>query len=910
MFWLSLCFDLHQPFRVHPEGSEFLWDEKNRSIFLDLTEQWYLPSLCALLEMVSKCTYFHVSLNVSGTFLEQAESYQPEVIAVLQKLAHLGEETGQIELLDQTYHHSLASLFSDPERSEFKEQVSLHRKKIYEMFGIRPTAFADTEFLFDRDVAEIVTEMGYQAILCEPYLMASDPDDPNRTTNTVFHAIGKNGKGLALAALPCNHELAGQLPITQTQASEVIRILCRTRGELALLVYPLPPEQKHISDKPSISVFLQVLVEALGQIQDYVTMANPSEIARRFLATENEISISIPAEDAGPAESIAYPPVLLGRPIQRLLFNRIQILGSQARLAGGEFLRRYRYLTSSDHLVYITDDAITQNGTLNPYGSPVAATYALTHATDELLHHVKSFNIRKKTSRTPILIVTPETARLPSEGMGQFAKYVSGKSGGLGEVVSALCQGLSQRGIPVHLITINLSRRFREEAGLSEAEWIQKRHHLNPQNVHLVSSSIFEEYRSAYEGSPPFNAAEFQRQMVNTYIKEIRSGYEGRALLHTHDWMAGGVVPAYARIRGIPVLHTVHNTHTGGIPLEMMQGVNLRILRDHLVIGTGPKGPYIDCQASAIRSATRISYVGDRFLREVVGDCFLDRQIIPPSVRQETKAKYVAHAAIAIPNGISPDMYPEWQPEGRGMDDPGLAKRFGLESNLLEAKRLNLLKFQQRMGLQTDPEAILLYWPSRLDPAQKGIELLEDIALRFVEHHPDVQIAIVGDPVGGNPTHVEYLGRIACASKGRIAFHRFEQDLSILGYAAARDVFGASLYEPFGQIDVVGNLFGATATNRDTGGYADKISLLRIRAWGAPIDRGNGVLFRDYDSSGLWWGLSKTVEHHRYFRANPAEWQRQMRRMMKEARDTWSLDNMVAQYITAYEELNDGKPLI
>ena len=69
------------------------------------------------------------------------------------------------------------------------------------------------------------------------------------------------------------------------------------------------------------------------------------------------------------------------------------------------------------------------------------------------------------------------------------------------------------------------------------------------------------------------------------------------------------------------------------------------------------------------------------------------------------------------------------------------------------------------------------------------------------------------DPVG-NGQHAEIMGGIACASCGRIAFRRFDEDLCMLGYAAATDVFGASLYEPFGQIDVVGNLYGATATNR------------------------------------------------------------------------------------------------
>jgi glycogen synthase len=154
------------------------------------------------------------------------------------------------------------------------------------------------------------------------------------------------------------------------------------------------------------------------------------------------------------------------------------------------------------------------------------------------------------------------------------------------------------------------------------------------------------------------------------------------------------------------------------------------------------------------------------------------------------------------------------------------------------------------------------------------------------------------------------MGRIACASGGRISYRRFDQDLSTLGYAAASDVFGASLYEPFGQIDVVGNLYGATATNRDTGGYTDKIVPLSLRARGAPVDRGNGVLFRDYNAEGLWWGLAKAVEHHRYFRSHPKEWDKQARRIMREARSDWNLDTMVARYLRAYETLNEDKPLI
>jgi len=126
---------------------------------------------------------------------------------------------------------------------------------------------------------------------------------------------------------------------------------------------------------------------------------------------------------------------------------------------------------------------------------------------------------------------------------------------------------------------------------------------------------------------------------------------------------------------------------------------------------------------------------------------------------------------------------------------------------------------------------------------------------------------------------------------------------------AASDVFGASLYEPFGQIDLIGNLFGATATNRDTGGFHDKIVPLRLKNLGATEDIGNGVLFRDYDPGGLWQGLEITVQNHRYFRKEPNEWERQAKRIMKESRNKWGLNNMVAGYLSAYEKIL-GYPLI
>lgn len=936
---LSLYFELHQPYRLHPDGVTLLWEEKNREIFTRRAEKCYIPTLRIFSDLVRAHYDFKISLGMSGTFLEQAQSYKPEVIESLKGLLDAGRNTRQVEFLEQPYYYSTASFFADPRKVEFREQVSLHRQRMNDVFGVKPCAFLNTALAYSNEVANIVADMAFKAILCEPGPgMVNVRDHLPIDATRVYRAIGRNGRPRKLAVLPRHKALSqrmasichgvpfgapvlagatvgqsvpaqippeGGWPALARQYADLIHA---AGGEVVVLMCDFPLVESDSPGYGGLVEYWNALVEEITSRDDIVP-TTPTEVAEWFQITE------CPMVDCPNPTNSFLSKVASDTPAahaQRTLLRNIESLEAEAKQAGGEHIRSFRYLTASDHLRYLQTDgngADLVGDPDNPYDSVATAAYALTHATDELSHAVKNFNIRKQTARTPVVVVTPETGRLPSEGMGQFAKYVSGKSGGLGEVISALCKGLSQRNIPVHLITLNLSRRFREESGLSESDWIQARHRLNPENVHLVSSAIFEGYRSAYDGSPPANAAEFQRQIVNTYIKEIRSAYEGRGILHTNDWMAGGVITPYARLRGVPVLHTVHNTHTGHVPLDMFYGVNLRSLWDMLYLSdTG--GRSLDCQATAIRNAAKVSYVGEKFLKEIVGDYFLHEMVIPWSVRVETKARYYGRDTLVIPNGISPDIFPENQPEEAQVDKKGLARRFGPYDSLIEAKKANLVKFQQRTGLRVDPDAILFYWPSRLDPLQKGVTLLEEVAQRFVDTNPGVQIAVVGDPVGGDNYHADVMGRIACASGGRICFQRFSEDLSTLGYAAASDVFGASLYEPFGQIDVVGNIYGATATNRDTGGYSDKIVPLNLRAWGAPMDQGNGVLFRDYDANALWWGLSTSVQNHRYFREHPREWEKQMRRMMKEARSTWSMDNMVAKYITAYEDLNGGKPLV
>ncbi len=906
----TFYFQLHQPFRLHPDRDKFLWGAKNQEVFEKVSEKCYLPATKMLTRLIADNPGFKIALSMSGTFLEQAQAFKPEVIQAIQRLLDAGRKLNQVEFLEETYYHSLASLFADPRRQEFREEVSLHRGKMEEIFGVKPTTFRNTELMLNNDIAEVVADMGFKAILCEKRSdMFGVKNGKPVSSNAVFRA-----KGSDLIVIPRNRELsddvAFKFPHTPISAEHYALNIARIDGEAVLLGYDYEHIGEHIWKDKGIFEFWQGLPDELAKHSN-IKVANPSETAGLFRNADCPVADIHGLSTSSWADTRRDTFGWLGNRTQQEFFHRIEDLERRAKKAGGEMLVKWRYLTTSDHLYFLHDATGADHAVhsyFSPYGSMGETVRTITDKIWALERSIESFEILKKTEKTPVIIISPETDRLPTEGMGDFAKYVSGKSGGMGEVVAALCRGLSEREIPTYIITLNLEKKFVEKSGIGREEYMQKLYHLPRGKVKTVDSPLWENYNSVYDGDPRATAAEFQRHIRRSLIGEVISEYEGRGIIHTHDWMAGGIITGFAKLLRIPLLHTVHNSHTGLVPLDMYQGVNLAELWNDLYISNDCGRQCVDCQATAIKSATLVNYVGTRFLEETIQDNFLDRQFIPHSVRKETKAKYRYGGVYAIPNGISPVMYPESQPENPDVAKPGLAKKYGINDNVVEAKRANLVKFQRRTGLQVNGDAILLYWASRLDRTQKGVELLESIAMRFVAEHPDVQIAIVANSIGNDRTDVDILGKVAWASGGRIAYRPFDEELSILGYAAASDSFGASLYEPFGQVDLIGNLYGATATNRDTGGFHDKIVPLRLKQLGAPEDIGNGVLFRDYDAGGLWQGLSETVRNHRYFRNNPNEWEKQTKRIMKEAREKWGLGNMVAGYLSAYQRIL-GYPL-
>ena len=165
---VCLLFEIHQPFRLkkyrfYDIGADHYYydDYANDEILKRLAYQSYIPAAKMLLEMIEASEKkFKVALSISGVAMEQFEMYCPEFLDCVRELV----STGCCELCCETYSHSLSSLV-DPE--DFKYQVDLQKKIIFDTFQYDSKTFVNTGFIYNDEIGAEVAAMGFKGIVTE-----------------------------------------------------------------------------------------------------------------------------------------------------------------------------------------------------------------------------------------------------------------------------------------------------------------------------------------------------------------------------------------------------------------------------------------------------------------------------------------------------------------------------------------------------------------------------------------------------------------------------------------------------------------------------------------------------------------------------------------------------------------------
>ncbi|MCR5394473.1 MAG: glycoside hydrolase family 57 protein [Bacteroidales bacterium] len=165
---VCLLFEIHQPFRLkkyrfYDIGADHYYydDYANEEILKRNAYQSYIPAAKMLLEMIRQShNEFKVALSISGVAMEQFEMYCPEFLDCVRELV----ATGCCELCCETFSHCLSSLVNV---DDFKIQVDLHRKIIYETFRYEPRTFVNTGLIYNDEIGAEVASMGFRGIITE-----------------------------------------------------------------------------------------------------------------------------------------------------------------------------------------------------------------------------------------------------------------------------------------------------------------------------------------------------------------------------------------------------------------------------------------------------------------------------------------------------------------------------------------------------------------------------------------------------------------------------------------------------------------------------------------------------------------------------------------------------------------------
>ena len=169
---IVLYLHVHQPYRIRHytifdagvdhKYFDAPYDDRtsNERILQKVAEKSYLPTNKRLLKLLNGYPEFKLSLSITGTVIEQLERWAPEALKSFQDIVN----TGRVEIVAETYHHSLAFFYSKP---EFERQVALHREKIQQVFGQTPQVFRNTELAYNNDIAYWADKAGYKGILSE-----------------------------------------------------------------------------------------------------------------------------------------------------------------------------------------------------------------------------------------------------------------------------------------------------------------------------------------------------------------------------------------------------------------------------------------------------------------------------------------------------------------------------------------------------------------------------------------------------------------------------------------------------------------------------------------------------------------------------------------------------------------------
>jgi len=374
---IVLYLHVHQPYRIRhytvfDTGSSHNYfdadyedDASNERILKKVAEKSYLPTNKKLMELLNKNPDFKLSLSITGTVIEQLEKWSPEALASFQELT----KTGRVEIVAETYHHSLAFFYS---RSEFEMQVDMHRRKIEELFGQTPKVFRDTELAYNNDLAAWADQAGYQGILAEGW----DTMLGWRSSNFVYKPKHTNNIRLLMKNYKLSDDIAfrfgdhdwAEYPLTADKFSHWLSEDVNATNFNLFMDYETFGE--HQWSESGIFNFLEHLPNEWLKTEGHTFMTVSEAVTTFEPVDEIDCPQTVTWADTERDLSAWLGNAMQGSAIQLLYDMEDQIIGT------GDYalIDDWRRLQTSDHFYYMCTKWFN-DGDIHAYFSPYKTPY-------------------------------------------------------------------------------------------------------------------------------------------------------------------------------------------------------------------------------------------------------------------------------------------------------------------------------------------------------------------------------------------------------------------------------------------------------------------------------------------------------------------------------------------------------
>ena len=373
----SVCFyfKIHQPYRLkryrffdigndHYYYDDFADDE----IISRVARNSYIPMADTLLDMIKNSNgEFKCAISISGTAIEQLQMYVPEYIDKLRQLA----DTGCVEFLSGTYSHSLASL-EDPE--EFMREVKNHDQLIYRLFGQKPSVFANTELIYDDDIAMQIAGMGFKTCLTDGAKHVLGWKSPNYVykacTAPKLKLLLTNDKLAEDISMNFNNPEWDEYPLTADKYVNWIAALPE-QEQVVNLYMSMDTFGSFLPASTGIFEFMKAL-PAFGKERGLV-FTTPSEAVGK-LKPVDDLIVPYPISDIDEARDVS---AWKGNELQNEALRKLYAVAERVSLCSDRRLKQdWEYLQSSDHFYYMSTKNMADGAShaaFSPYDSPFAA---------------------------------------------------------------------------------------------------------------------------------------------------------------------------------------------------------------------------------------------------------------------------------------------------------------------------------------------------------------------------------------------------------------------------------------------------------------------------------------------------------------------------------------------------------